>query len=93
MFKLIAPTTSYGTSIDDIASPFPLSLTSTVPSNSSTAANGRRRQNRGGVRDGGGLVLGRAAIALTGLREGEIESDLGEIRKGVKRRRAAAKNV
>jgi hypothetical protein len=92
MFNLIPMNGSYGTGVDDIVSPYPLSLTSTISTSANSTTNGRRRPNRGGARDGAGLVLGRAALSLTGLREGETESDLGDIRKGVKRRRAAAKS-
>ncbi|KDQ06853.1 hypothetical protein BOTBODRAFT_49133 [Botryobasidium botryosum FD-172 SS1] len=89
-FSLAAPT-PYGLALDDISSPFSLSLTAAAPGGLG-AGGPRKRQNRGAGRDGGVLTLGKAIQqGLTPCKEGEIDSDLGEIRKGMKRRRAAVK--
>ena len=44
-----------------------------------------------GGKEGGVLTLGKAIAGLTASKESDIEHDLGEIRRGVKRRRAAVK--
>ncbi|KAF8327793.1 uncharacterized protein EI90DRAFT_3067026 [Cantharellus anzutake] len=92
-FVLSAPI-PYGLSPDDLASPFPLSLNSTIFSsshNSSGAGAGRKpRLNRTSGKEPQ-LTLGKAIAGIIGSKEGEIDHDLGEIRRAVKRRRAAAK--
>jgi hypothetical protein len=53
--------------------------------------NGSRRRPKGGgfqVQAVGGL--GKSAASLTGCKETEIDGDLGEIRRGNKRRRGGA---
>jgi hypothetical protein len=87
-------------SIDELPSPFPLPLTMLPPSNgpyAATTGNGTtgRRKGKGtaGTNGYGGAIyggLGRAIAMMTGGKEVEIESDLGEIRRGTKRRRQAA---
>ncbi len=78
-------------SIDELPSPFPLPLTSSAASASySTGGNGRRKAKGGGGQQHAMGGLGKAILLLTGGKETEIESDLGEIRRGTKRRRLAA---
>ncbi|KAF9654350.1 hypothetical protein BDM02DRAFT_3106698 [Thelephora ganbajun] len=81
-------------SIDELPSPFPLPLTSTqLPYGSSGATaggNGRRRNKGGGFQAQIAGGLGKSGGGLTSAKDFEIEADLGEIRRGNKRRRAAA---
>ncbi|KAK7687751.1 hypothetical protein QCA50_008969 [Cerrena zonata] len=79
-------------SVDELPSPFPLPLTSTHAnsSNSGTGSNSRRRPKGGGRDNQQGGVLGKSMTFLGSAKEAEIESDLVEIRRGNKRRRAAA---
>jgi hypothetical protein len=87
-------------SIDELPSPFPLSLISISLQPKSggdgyigSGGNGRRRP-----KGSGGLIQSQAGVGglnksltfLVGSRENEIEGDLGEIRRGNKRRRATA---
>lgn len=88
-FVLTAPA-PYGLAPDDLASPFPLSLTSIQPVGGA-AANRKPRQNRNGGREGGVLTLGKAIAGITASKDGEVDHDLGEIRRAVKRRKAAVK--
>ncbi|KDQ50702.1 hypothetical protein JAAARDRAFT_211532 [Jaapia argillacea MUCL 33604] len=91
-------------SIDELPSPFPLPLTLTLPSTlpaSSThnagATSGSRRRAKGGAGGAGGKGgdkeviggLGKSLVVLGLAKESEIEGDLGDIRRGSKRRRAA----
>lgn len=83
-------------SVDELPSPFPLPLTSTSNPNAVSQAttgttNGRRRP-RGGGQNHHLLVggLNKSVAFLTGGKDTEIESDLGDIRRGNKRRRATA---
>jgi hypothetical protein len=87
-YKLATPT-PYGQAMDDINSPYPQSLMAIQPP--ANLANGRKRQPRGAGREVIPVTLGKATGSLTMLKEGEIESDLQDIRRGMKRRRAAAK--
>ncbi|KAF9065066.1 hypothetical protein BDP27DRAFT_1425132 [Rhodocollybia butyracea] len=92
---------SYSLSVDEIPSPFPLSLTSTtIPTGgggtagnagtSASTAGGRRRPKGSGTHQSQAIGgLGKSLAMLGSARENEIESDLGEIRRGNKRRRAA----
>ncbi|OCH96341.1 hypothetical protein OBBRIDRAFT_787423 [Obba rivulosa] len=83
-------------SVDELPSPFPLPLTSSQLShngyNAGTGTGGsNRRRAKGGGREAQAVGgLGKSLSALTGSKESEIEHDLGEIRRGNKRRRAAA---
>ena len=82
--------------VDELPSPFPLPLTATSsgggPSggggaSASVAPNGRRRaKGGGGPREAVG-GLGKSLAALAQCKESEIDSDLGDIRRGNKRRR------
>ena len=91
-------------SVDELPSPFPLPLTSTNINNGGggaasggTAGNGngplnggRRRAKGGGGNQGQALGgLGKSLLLLNTTKDSEIENDLGEIRRGSKRRRAA----
>jgi len=89
-------------SVDELPSPFPLPLTSTNINNGgggaasgATGNNGppnssRRRAKGGGGNQGQALGgLGKSLLLLNTTKDTEIESDLGEIRRGSKRRRAA----
>lgn len=88
-------------SVDELPSPFPLPLTSTVIPNGGAGnaggggggggGGGRRRPKGGGTHQSqviGGL--GKSLAMLSQTKESEIENDLGEIRRGNKRRRATA---
>jgi hypothetical protein len=85
-------------SVDELPSPFPLPLTSTtIPNGGPTSAGvsggasaGGRRRPKGNGSHPSQLVggLGKSLGALCGCKDTEIENDLGEIRRGNKRRRA-----
>ncbi|KAF7290913.1 hypothetical protein HMN09_01269800 [Mycena chlorophos] len=84
-------------SVDDIPSPFPMSLTAGTSSTTNgvpaaapaVGGNGRKRHKGSGTHLSQAIGgLGKSLLALTGCKESEIESDLGEIRRA-KRRRAA----
>lgn len=87
--------------VDELPSPFPLPLTSTTAPPGGAAANGtataptgRRRPKGNGARADqtiGGL--GKSLLMLCGSKENEIDADLGEIRRGNKRRRATAASL
>lgn len=81
-------------SVDELPSPFPLPLTSTQLPNGTFAtnltANGRRRNKAGGFQTQTIGGLGKSLAALSTCKEFEIEADLGDIRRGNKRRRNAA---
>jgi len=84
-------TNPHSLSVDELPSPFPLPLTATsLPNMASgnTSSNGGRRRPKGGgfqVQAVGGL--GKSGASLIGCKETEIDGDLGEIRRGNKRRR------
>ncbi|KAI0060659.1 hypothetical protein BV25DRAFT_917730 [Artomyces pyxidatus] len=84
-------------SVDELPSPFPLPLTATSAPNTSTsgagATNGRRRAKGGGFQVQALGGLGKSGAGLSSCKESEIESDLGDIRRGNKRRRAAVSGV
>jgi len=84
-------------SIDELPSPFPLPLTSTqLPYGNSgvtTGGNGRRRNKGGGFQTQIAGGLGKSGGGLSSAKDFEIEADLGEIRRGNKRRRVAATAV
>lgn len=77
-------------SVDELPSPYPLPLTSshlvggasTTTSRKRTKGSGKDSQNIG--------ALGKSLTMLAQAKETEIEQDLGEIRRGNKRRRVAA---
>lgn len=82
-------------SVDELPSPFPLPLTASAPSgaygNSGGGGTGQKRKHKGGGVQPQALTgLGKAIQMLTAGKELEVESDLSEIRRGAKRRRAAA---
>ncbi|KAF8548853.1 hypothetical protein OG21DRAFT_1515837 [Imleria badia] len=93
-------TNPHSLSVDEIPSPFPFPLTSvTLPNGHATSGGGggpnnsnRRRNKGGGTHQGmiGVGGLGKSLVFLGQCKDAEIEADLIEIRRGTKRRRAAA---
>ncbi|KAG9009326.1 hypothetical protein FRB90_008419 [Tulasnella sp. 427] len=81
-FTLAAPH-PFGAAGEDMVSPFPLPLTSYAGGTGAWSAKGKRQKGVGA----GGLTLGKAITALQGLKETEIDSDLGEVKKAAKRKR------
>ncbi|KAL5537054.1 hypothetical protein ACEPAF_877 [Sanghuangporus sanghuang] len=85
-------------SVDELPSPFPLPLTASAPNGAygssnggGSAGGGSKRKNRGaGVQPQALTGLGKAIQQLTAAKELEVEADLGDIRRGAKRKRAAA---
>jgi hypothetical protein len=90
-------TNPHSLSVDELPSPFPLPLTATSLPNMASwnvGSNGSRRRPKGGgfqVQAIGGL--GKSGASLTGCKESEIDSDLGEIRRGNKRRRGGPVSI
>jgi hypothetical protein len=90
-------TNPHSLSVDELPSPFPLPLTATSLLNTTTGNvnnNGGRRRPKGGgfqVQAVGGL--GKSGASLMGCKETEVESDLGEIRRGNKRRRGGGVSI
>ena len=90
-------TNPHSLSVDELPSPFPLPLTATSLPNmtaGNVSNNGGRRRPKGGgfqVQAVGGL--GKSGASLTGCKESEIEGDLGEIRRGNKRRRGGGVSI
>ncbi|KAG0698248.1 hypothetical protein DFH29DRAFT_942495 [Suillus ampliporus] len=92
-------TNPHSLSVDELPSPFPFPLTAVTLTNPSSGAggnagaNGSRRRAKGAglhssmVGVGG---LGKSLAMLGPSKEADIEADLMEIRRGSKRRRAAA---
>lgn len=91
-------------SVDELPSPFPLPLTSTTISNGGTTnasagvsgggGGGRRRPKANGAHPNQAVGgLGKSLSMLSGCKEPEIDHDLGEIRRGNKRRRATVANL
>ncbi|OJA21198.1 hypothetical protein AZE42_01357 [Rhizopogon vesiculosus] len=92
-------TNPHSLSVDELPSPFPFPLTAVTLANPSsgaggvTGANGTRRRPKGAglhqsmVGVGG---LGKSIVMLGPSKEADVEADLMEIRRGSKRRRAAA---
>ncbi|KAF8074599.1 hypothetical protein FPV67DRAFT_1725572 [Lyophyllum atratum] len=82
--------------VDELPSPFPLPLTSTTapaaPQGGGGGAGGGRRRPKGNGAGGQQVVggLGKSLYMLGPCKDTEIESDLNEIRRGNKRRRATA---
>ncbi|KAI0675671.1 hypothetical protein C8Q78DRAFT_1066385 [Trametes maxima] len=85
-------------SVDELPSPFPLTLISGHSGSgqsygygaTSGPGNGRRRAKGSGKDAQAPGTLGKSLNALHTLKDVEYEADLGEIRRGNKRRRAAA---
>ncbi|KIY44995.1 hypothetical protein FISHEDRAFT_50216, partial [Fistulina hepatica ATCC 64428] len=78
-------------SVDDLPSPFPLPLTATTaPRPTDGGMNGRARRPKGAGVNGQNMGgLGKALAHLSGCKELETDTDLGEIRRVSKRRRQA----
>ena len=77
-------------SVDELPSPYPLPLTSShlVGGTSTTTS---RKRTKGSGKDSQNIgALGKSLTMLAQAKETEIEQDLGEIRRGNKRRRVAA---
>ncbi|KAG8970663.1 hypothetical protein FRC05_000521 [Tulasnella sp. 425] len=87
-FVLAAPH-PFGAAGEDMVSPFPLPLTSYAGGTGAWSAKGKRQKGVGA----GGLTLGKAISALQGLKESEIEADLGEVKKAVKRKRGTRQSA
>lgn len=93
-------TNPHSLSVDEIPSPFPFPLTAVTLTTGHAASgpgggltNGNRRRNKGGGTHQGMIGvggLGKSIGFLTSCKDTEIEADLIEIRRGTKRRRAAA---
>jgi len=93
-------TNPHSLSVDEIPSPFPFPLTAVTLTNGHVASgaggaptNGNRRRNKGGGTHQGMIGvggLGKSIGFLAPCKDTEIEADLIEIRRGTKRRRAAA---
>ncbi|CDO69654.1 hypothetical protein BN946_scf184851.g42 [Trametes cinnabarina] len=85
-------------SVDELPSPFPLPLISAHSGGGqsyaygagTSAGNGRRRAKGGGREAQAPGTLGKSLNVFNPLKDVEYEADLGEIRRGNKRRRAAA---
>ncbi|KAG8883396.1 hypothetical protein FRB97_006678 [Tulasnella sp. 331] len=88
LFVLAAPH-PFGAAGEEMASTFPLPLAAYTAG--SWGTSGRKRQK--GVGPSGGLQLGKALSALTNLKESEVEADLGEVKKAMKRKRRAGQGV
>ncbi|KAI0046526.1 hypothetical protein FA95DRAFT_1559986 [Auriscalpium vulgare] len=86
-------TNPHSLAVDELPSPFPLPLTATsapaTTAGGATGVTGRRRAKGGGFQVQAVGGLGKSGAGLAACKETEIESDLGEIRRGNKRRRAA----
>ncbi|KAI5121884.1 hypothetical protein M0805_001090 [Coniferiporia weirii] len=90
-------------SVDELPSPFPLPLTASTPAGGYSGGGGtnggggnsgqKRKHKGGGVQPQALTGLGKAIQQLTASKENDVENDLGEIRRGAKRRRAAATGV
>ena len=80
----LAASHPFGAAGEEMVSPFPLPLTAF--SGVGGWVNGKRRPK--GIGQAGGVTLGKAISNLTGLKESEIEYDMSEIKKGLKRKRA-----
>ncbi|KAG8993916.1 hypothetical protein FRB94_013064 [Tulasnella sp. JGI-2019a] len=88
LFVLAAPH-PFGAAGEEMSSTFPLPLTAYT--GGAWGTSGRKRQK--GVGPSGGLQLGKAISALTSLKESEIEADLGELKKAMKRKRRAGQGI
>ncbi|TFK52009.1 hypothetical protein OE88DRAFT_1679643 [Heliocybe sulcata] len=80
-------------SIDELPSPFVLPLTAGAPLPTGAAATKRKAKKNKKKDDDEPGGLGRAIGLLVGCNEIERDADLGEIRRGNKRRRATAAAV
>ncbi|EJD43738.1 hypothetical protein AURDEDRAFT_114544 [Auricularia subglabra TFB-10046 SS5] len=72
--------------VEEIPSPFPLTLTDVTLT---SASAGAKRTKKGGAQIQA-VGLGKAIQQITSLKDSEIDSDLGEIRRATKKRRAVA---
>lgn len=90
-------TNPHSLSVDELPSPFPLPLTATsllnMTAGSVTNNGGRRRPKGGGFQVQAVGGLGKSGASLMGCKETEVESDLGEIRRGNKRRRGGGVSI
>ncbi|KAI0731389.1 hypothetical protein C8Q76DRAFT_612422 [Earliella scabrosa] len=89
-------TNPHSLSIEELPSPFPLPLISgssgggqSYGAGAGGAGNGRRRAKGGGQAQAPG-TLGKSLQYLQPMKESEYDADISEIRRGNKRRRAAA---
>jgi hypothetical protein len=82
-------TNPHSLSVDELPSPFPLPLTATSLPNTAggnASGNGGRRRPKGGFQVQAIGGLGKSGASLTGCKETEVDSDLGEIRRAKRRR-------
>jgi hypothetical protein len=90
-------TNPHSLSVDELPSPFPLPLTATSLPNMAagnvSSSGGRRRPKGGGFQVQAVGGLGKSGASLTSCKESEIEGDLGEIRRGNKRRRGGPVSI
>ncbi|KAI0085755.1 hypothetical protein BDY19DRAFT_390677 [Irpex rosettiformis] len=78
-------------SVDELPSPFPLPLTSSHLSGGSGTNTTNKKKSKGGGKDTQNIgPPGKSLQVFSQTKEFEIEQDLGEIRRGNKRRRVAA---
>ena len=91
-------TNPHSLSVDELPSPFPLPLIAGhagggqnygYGAGAGGAGNGRRRAKGAGQTQAPG-TLGKSLNAFHQLKDAEVDADMGEIRRGNKRRRAAA---
>lgn len=91
-------TNPHSLSVDELPSPFPIPLISGHSGGGQSygygagaggAGNGRRRAKGAGQAQAPG-TLGKSLNVFHPLKESEYDADMGEIRRGNKRRRAAA---
>jgi len=90
-------TNPHSLAVDELPSPFPLPLTATslpnMASGNVSSSGGRRRPKNGGFQVQAVGGLGKSGASLTGCKESEVDSDLGEIRRGNKRRRGGGVSI
>ncbi|KZT25120.1 hypothetical protein NEOLEDRAFT_1133866 [Neolentinus lepideus HHB14362 ss-1] len=77
-------------SIDELPSPFTLPLTAGAPLPTGAAGTKRKAKNKKKRNDDEPQDLGKAISLMVGCNDVERDADLGEIRRGNKRRRATA---
>ncbi|KAI9509669.1 hypothetical protein F5148DRAFT_1185687 [Russula earlei] len=89
-------TNPHSLAVDELPSPFPLPLTATSLPNmtpGNPGSNGGRRRTKPGPQFQAVGGLGKSGASLTGCKESEVDSDLGEIRRGNKRRRGGGVSI